>query len=138
MQVWFDGKPVGLATQASYDEDWAVNPANVLNFHGPVAYQSQGYSCAITLGTFVPEFIGSGPWPDAGLKALAEYLPKRSDVQSNFGQPGLIALLLFLNTATGELIAKFRDCMIASNGIQITPNAYVTAQMRLLSVERMT
>ncbi|HEB29230.1 MAG TPA: hypothetical protein ENI05_16010 [Porticoccus sp.] len=135
-QVLINGEAVGLATGASFDEDWAVNPANVLNYHGPVDYDSQGYSCSVTLSTFFPERPGSGPWPDGGVKALSDYLPKRSEVQSNDGKPGQFDLLQFLNTATGEIVNQFRNVMIASNGVQITPNSYVTANIRLMAVER--
>lgn len=136
VQVLLNGQPVGLSTGASFDEDWAVNPANVLNYHGPIDYDSQGYSCTVTLSTFVPERPGEGPWPDGGQVALAEFIPTRSQVQSNDGKPGEFDLLQFLNTATGELVNQFRKVMIASNGVQITPNSYVTANLRLMSVER--
>ncbi|MHA2426496.1 MAG: hypothetical protein ACXADB_00450 [Candidatus Hermodarchaeia archaeon] len=136
VQVLINGEPVGLATNASYDEDWAVNPANVLNFHGPVDYDSQGYSCTLTLGTFVPEIPNSGPWPDGGVKALADLLPTRSQIQSNNGKPGEFDLVQFLNTATARLVNQFRKVMLASNGVQLSPNSYVTANMRLMAVER--
>ena len=136
VQVLIDGHPVGLATNASYDEDWAVNPANVLNFLGPVDYDSQGYSCTLTLGAYFPERPGAGPWPDGGVKALIDFLPTRSQVQSNDGKPGGFDLLQFVNVATGMLVNQFRKCMIASKGSQISPNAYVTANMRLMAVER--
>lgn len=136
VQVLINGEAVGLATGASYDEDWAVNPANVLNYHGPIDYDSQGYSCTVTLSTFVPERPGESPWPDGGGTALAEYIPTRSQVQSNDGKPGEFDLLQFLNTATGQVINQFRKVMVASNGTQITPNSYLTANMRMMSVER--
>lgn len=136
VQVVIDGAPVGLATGASYDEDWAVNPANVLNYHGPVDYTSQGYSCNITLSTFVPEVPGVTTWPDGGVRALSEFLPTRSQVQSNSGKPGEFDEMQFVNTDDGSLVVAFRRVIIASNGIQITPNSYVTANIRLLSIER--
>ncbi len=138
VQVRVDGQPVGLATQAAYDEDWAVNPANTLNYHGPLDYDSQGYSCTVTLGTFIPERPGTGPWPDGGTVALSDLLVTRSFVQSNDGKPGEFDLLQFVNTATGEIINQFRKVMLASNGVQIAPNSYVTANLRFMSVERMT
>lgn len=136
VQVLVNGQPVGLATGASYDEDWMVNPVNVLNFHGPVDYDSQGYSCTSSLSTFVPERPGEGPWPDGGEVALAEFIPTRSQVQSNDGKPGEFDVMQFINTATGSQVNLFRKVMIASNGVQITPNSYVTANIRLMVVER--
>ena len=84
----------------------------------------------------MPERPGEGPWPDGGQVALAEFIPTRAQVQSNDGKPGEFDLLQFLNTATGQLVNQFRKVMIASNGVQITPNSYVTANLRLMSVER--
>ena len=136
-QVLLNGEPVGLANAASYDEDWAVNPANVLNYHGPVDYDSQGYSCNITLGAFVPERPGTGPWPDGGVIALADLLPTRSEIQRNDGKPAEFDLLQFVNTATGNILNQFRRVMLASNGQQISPNSYVTANIRFMAVERM-
>jgi len=136
-QILINGSPVGLVTQASYDEDWAINPANVIGYLGPIDYDSQGYSCSITLGTYIPEKPGSGPWPDGGVKALSDLLPTRSEVQGNNGKPGEFDLLQFMNIATGDIINQFRNVMIASNGQQISPNSYATANVRLLSVERM-
>lgn len=136
VQVLLNGQAIGLCSQASYDEDWAVNPANVLNYHGPVDYDSQGYSCSINLGTFIPEVPGSGPWPDGGVRALADFLPTRSQVQSNHGKPGEFDLLQFVNTGTGQVMNQFRKVMLASNGTQIQPNSYVTANIRFMAVER--
>jgi len=136
IQVLLDGQAVGLATGASYDEDWAVNPANVLNYHGPVDYDSQGYSCTVTMSTFIPERPGEGPWPDNGQVALAEFIPTRSQVQSNDGKPGEFGDLMFFNTATKTIVNQFRKVMVASNGVQITPNSYVTANLRMMAVER--
>ena len=136
LQVLVNGIPVGLATQASYDEDWGITPANVLNYLGPVDYDSQNYSCAINLGTFWPEIPGSGPWPDGGTKTLGDFLPTRSQVQSNNGKPQEFDLLQFLNTATGQIVAQFRKCVLASNGMQISPNSFITVNVRMMSVER--
>jgi hypothetical protein len=138
IQVLIDSKAVGLATGASYDEDWSVNPANVLNYHGPIDYDSQGYSCTITLSTFIPEVpnVAGSPTPDGGAKALADFLPIRSNVQSNGGKPGEFGTLQFVNTSTKATMNSFRKVMLASNGVQITPNSYVTANMRLMAVER--
>lgn len=136
VQVTIDGKPVGLATGASYDEDWSINPANTLNYHGPLDYTSQGYSCTITLSTFVPEVPGTTEWPDGGVRALSEFLPTRSQIAQNLGKPGEFTELQFINKDTDDVVAAFRQVIIASNGVQVTPNAYVTANIRLMAIER--
>lgn len=136
VQVQINSRAVGLATGASYDEDWGVNPANVLNYHGPVDYDSQGYSCTLTMSTFVPERPGESNWPDGGSVALAEFIPTRSQIQSNAGKPGEFDSVTFYNTATGSIVNNFRKVMLASNGVQITPNSYITANLRMMAVER--
>src|SRR3972149_5400144 len=88
IQVLLNGAAGGLSTEASYDDDWAVNPANVLNYHGPSDYGWQGYACTVPLSTFVPERPGEGPWPDGGQVALAEFIPTRGQVPSSDGKPG--------------------------------------------------
>jgi len=34
-------------------------------------------------------------------------------------------------------VAQFRKVMVASDGVQVSPNSYVTANMRLMAVERL-
>jgi len=136
VQVRIDGVAVGLATGASYDEDWAINPANVIGVLGPIDYDSQGYSCSITMSTFVPERVADSPFPDGGTKALFEFIPTRSEVQSNEGKPGEFGELQFVNKATQELLAAFRNVIVASDGVQVAPNSYITANIRLMSLER--
>jgi len=138
VQVFFDGEPVGLATGVSYDEDWGVNPANTLNHLGPIDYDSQGYSCSINMSTFIPEVPNKvGGWPDGGIKALADYLPTRDTVQAS-GKPGEIGSVVFMNTSTNLPINSFEKVMIASNGTQLNPNSYLTANIRMMAVQRLT
>ena len=134
--VLLNNTPVGLATRASYDEEWSPVPANVLNYLGPIDWDSQGYQCSINMSTFIPEVPGSGPWPDGGVKALADFLPTRSQVQAANGTVNKFNLLQFASTATGQIVNQFRSVLLAQNGTQITPNSYVTANIRFLAVAR--
>lgn len=136
VQVLMNGTPVGLATNASYDEDWQPNPANVLNYLGPIDWDSQGYQCSITLGTYIPEPPGTGPWPDGGQVALASYIPTRTQVQAANGTVNKFALLQFLSTSTGDILNQFSTVLLASNGTQISPNSYITMNVRFLAVQR--
>lgn len=137
VQIIADGRAIGLVQGASYDEDWGVTPANVLNHHGPMDYDSQGYSLQISIQTYIPEAPNSGPFPDGGRITMADLIPTRSYVQSNGGKPGEIEDLQFVNTATGAIVNQFRRAMIASNGVQIAPNSYISGNLRLMSVERL-
>jgi hypothetical protein len=133
-----DGKwyAVGLASGCSYDEDWSIQPANVLNHLGPISYDSQGYSCTITLNTFVPENAASlSILPDGGEKTLDDLLPTRDQVQID-GKGKQFDGLKFVNTATQADLRIFQDVIVASNGEQVAPNSYVTANIRMNAVKR--
>lgn len=138
VKVLIDSKwyAVGLASGCSYDEDWSIQPANVLNHLGPISYDSQGYSCTITLNTFVPESAGAlSILPDGGEKTLDDLLPTRDQVQID-GKGKQFDGLKFVNTATQTDIRIFQDVIVASNGEQVAPNSYVTANIRMNAVKR--
>jgi len=135
-QILANGLPVGLVNGASYDEDWQISPATVVGYLGPVDYESMGYSCALSIGAYVPEVAGSGPWPDGGVKTISDFLPTRSQLQKTNGKPAQFDLLQFVNISTGEIVNQFRDVMIASNGSSIAPGQYVTINLRLMAIER--
>lgn len=138
VKVKKDGKmmPLGLATNVSYDEDWGVQPANVLNHLGPVSYDSQNYTCSVTLGTFVPEKAADlTSIPDGGAITVNDLIPTRDEIQLD-GKGREYETLQFVNTATGAIINQFEKAIVASNGASANPNAYVTANMRFNCVKR--
>ncbi len=135
-RIVIDGDVVGLVSGASFDEDFGVVPAAVLNYQGPIDYDSQNYSCRITLQTYVPEPSAAGPWPDGGNKALADYIPTRRQIQSSLGKPGQFGVLQFVSTSSDKVIEQFEKVMVASNGAQISPNSFVTSNVQLMAVER--
>lgn len=51
--VKMDGKVIGWATNVSFDEDFELQGIRTLGFHGDRGFKSQGYTCSITVGTFV-------------------------------------------------------------------------------------
>jgi hypothetical protein len=134
--VQIDGvmKSVGLATGCSYDESFQVQPANVLNYLGPITYDSQGYSCSISISTFVPE-LENNLYADGGQITIKDLLPTRDQIQLD-GKGKQFDSLVFANRATGEVLHQFSDVIIDSDGEQVSPNAYVTANLRLLAVKR--
>jgi hypothetical protein len=142
VKILADGNQIGLANGASYDEDWAVNPAAVIGYLGPIDYDSQGYTCSINMQTFVPEAIaqneGGRTLPDGGNTSLTDLFPTRSEIQAQGGKPRQIDDLIFANILTGEIVAAFRNVMLASNGVQISPNSYITANVRFVAVERIS
>lgn len=136
VQVKIDGVllSLGLASGCSYDEDWNIQQANVLGHLGPVSLDSQGYSCSITLSAFVPEKKFT-LYEDGGEITIEDLLPYRDDVQQD-GKGRNFEQLLFLNKATQKVVRSFSGVAVASNGEQISPNAYVTESMRFLALKR--
>jgi len=125
---------VGLASGCSYDEDWNIQQANVLNHLGPVSLDSQGYTCSITLSTFVPEKTMT-LYADGGEITIEDLLPTRDEVQVD-GKGREYEQLVFQNTATQKVVRSFSGVVVASNGEQVSPNAYVTENMRFLALKR--
>jgi len=124
----------GMASGCSYDEDWNIQQANVLNHLGPISLDSQGYTCSITLSSFVPEKT-MVLYADGGEITIEDVLPTRDEVQVD-GKGREFEQLVFLNTATQKVIRSFSGVVVASNGEQVSPNAYVTENMRFLALRR--
>jgi hypothetical protein len=127
--------PIGMVTQASYDEDWGVQPANVVGYLGPISLDSHNYQCNVNIGLFVPEKKKT-LYADGGQVTLDDLLPYRDTVQVD-GLGRRFAGLVFFNKATQKPRSVFAESVVASNGENITPNAYMTANMRLMSIKRL-
>lgn len=127
-------QPLGMANDAGYDEDWGIQAAKVLNYLGPISLDSQDYNCTLRLGTFVPEKALT-LYADGGEITIEDLLPYRDDVQIN-GKSREFAQMVFQNTATNVPIRSFSGVVVASNGDQITPNAYVSSNVRLRARKR--
>lgn len=136
VQIMVDGElqALGLAQGCSYDEDWNIQQANVLNHLGPISLDSQGYTCSITLSAFVPEKV-STLYADGGEITIEDILPYRDTVQED-GKGRNFDQLVFVNTATQKIIRSFSGVVVASNGEQVSPNAYVIENMRFLALKR--
>ena len=136
IQVKQDGTlySLGLASGCSYDEDWNVQQAQVLGHLGPISLDSQGYSCSISMSLFIPEKKLT-LYADGGEITIEDILPFRDEVQEN-GKGKEFEQLMFVNKATQKVINSFSGVVIASNGQQVSPNAYITASMRLLAIKR--
>jgi len=136
VQIKVDGelRALGLAQGCSYDEDWNIQQAGVLNHLGPISLDSQGYTCSITLSAFVPETKNT-LYSDGGEITIEDLLPYRDDVQLD-GKGRNFDQLAFVNTATQKVIRSFTGVVVASNGEQVSPNAYVIENIRFLALKR--
>jgi len=127
-------KSIGLASGCSYDEDWAIQQANVLNHLGPISLDSQGYTCTINMSAFVPE-KKLVLYADGGEITIEDLLPYRDEVQLD-GKGKEFQQLAFMNIATNKVIRSFSGVVIASNGEQVSPNAYLTENIRFMAIKR--
>lgn len=127
---------IGLCSDASYNESFQLQDANVLGHLGPISIDSQGYNCSISVGVFVPEKKEQGgQYADGGDTTLADLLPTRSDVMLN-GKGKTFEYLDFYNQATGEVLNAFSHAIIADDGARIGANAYITNNVQLRAIER--
>jgi hypothetical protein len=134
--VKYDGvlHNIGLSAGCSYNEDWGLQPANVLGVLGPVSIDSQNYTCSVNMSVFVPEKKVT-LYRDGGEITIEDILPNRDDVQID-GKGKTFEQLVFLNKATQKVIRSFTDVAVASNGEQVSPNAYVLANIAFLAIKR--
>ena len=134
--ITIDGslQALGLAQGVSYDEDWGVQKANVLNYLGPISLDSQDYTCSINLNTFVPEKTIT-LYDDGGEITIEDLLPYRDTVQIN-GKTNQYDQLLIMNTAKNKVLQTITGVVVASNRIQVSPNAYDTTNMRFMALKR--
>ena len=135
-----NGKKIGLAINAAYDEDWNVQPALVLNHLGPIDYDSQGYSCMVTLGTFFPQTPGDFDKrnnEDQGEVDLVAALPLRAQVQRHNFKRNELDDMSFTNASqNNEVIAKFERVILARNGVRIRPDSHVTVDIQAFAYQR--
>ena len=127
-------KALGLASGCSYDEDWGIQPANVLNYLGPISLDSHNYTCSIQVSCFVPEKTLT-IYKDGGEITIEDLLPYRDDVQVD-GKGRSFDQLVFMNVAKNKVLRSFSEVVVASNGEQVSPNNYVTENIRFMAVKR--
>lgn len=130
-------KVIGLCSDASYNESFNLQEAQVIGHLGPISIDSQGYRCSIQIGVFIPEkkAAGSETYADGGETTLADLLPTRSDVQLN-GKGKTFEYLDFYNKATSTVLNAFSHAIIADDGARIASNAYITNNVSLQAIER--
>jgi hypothetical protein len=129
-------KVIGLCSDASFNESFNLQEANVVGHLGPISIDSQGYRCSIQIGVFVPEKKEQGgQYADGGDTTLADLLPTRSDVMLN-GKGKTFEYLDFYNSATKEVLNAFSHAIISDDGARIGANAYITNNISLQAIER--
>lgn len=129
-------KGIGLAQGCSYNEDYGVQPANVMNHIGPVSYDAQNYSCRVSLSTFVPNRkVLTSILPDGGEITIEDLLPLRDEIQAS-GRGKMFDGLQFANTSTSAIIRQFQDLIVGSNGQQVSPTNYLSEDIQFFAIKR--
>jgi len=123
---------LSICSEFTYDEDFHVNPAEVIGFLGPIAYDSQGYSCQLSMGLYVRRPGSTNttlPWDD--INAL---FPLREDIILD----GALAenIIRVYDIGSGQILNEFIGCVLSTNGVQIRPNSYITRNARYFAVQR--
>jgi hypothetical protein len=124
-QVRVNGSEIiGLAQRAAYNEDFGVQPIETLNFLGPREYESLGYTCEVTIGWLIAK----------NKDDFNKLAPHRADINKDGILPD--NLIEFIDTATNEVHAKFRGCVVSRVSETIESNQFVAGDITLMSIER--
>lgn len=129
---------LGLVENASYNEDFRVVGAQVLGFYGDVSQDSQGYSCSLTFGTFVPlnpTQDTTVPYLDGGTTTLQKQIKTRSQVQST-GKGTVFSQIDFIDIQAGVVYNSFNTATVTTAGRQIGAAQYVKGNVQMMCIER--
>lgn len=124
---------LGLVSQASYNENFQIQKANVLGHLGPISMDPQDYSCEITIGAFaarIPVDV-----PEGSDTEIAPWVPSRGKALDDNAK---FPYLDFYDLGTQEVIEAFSGVIVASSGKQIEGGGYVRVNVQLQALERVT
>lgn len=120
-----NGNLIALASGCSYNEDFQVQPANVINNLGPISYDSQGYTCTLTIDILVAR----------DKQEILQLIPVRSQVKKDGKMPE--NTVEFIDTADSVIINSFAGVVLNTDSVNVQPNTYVTGNLQFSAVERM-
>jgi hypothetical protein len=131
---------LGLASNVSYQENYNLQDAVVLGVLGPVSIDPQGYSCEITIGSFVPAKLkmGGDIYDSSITEAVLEKLPKRADIFATLKGKVFQSLEFFDKDSgpNGTTLALFLGVVLSSQGMTIEGNTYAKANIQFRAVEK--
>jgi hypothetical protein len=126
---------LGLASNVSYTENYALDRVRVIGVLGAVSIDPQDYTLEITIGTFVPSKRKIDTYQSNITKGVLEMLPTHAYI-SETTKGKAFQSLEFYDKDTGTTLARFIGCMLASAGMTIEGNAYAKANVQLWAIER--
>jgi hypothetical protein len=122
-----NGKLVAMCAGCSYNEDFNVQPANVINELGPVSYDSQGYQCTLNVDLLVAR----------DKQEVITLIPTRSQIKVDGKMPENIVEFVDTGEAENPIVHNaFTGVILNTNAKNIAPNAYVTANLTFSATER--
>lgn len=129
---------LGLVSGASYQENFNVTPAQVIGFFGPIALDSQNYSCTVTINIFIPlnyQDAVTVPYLDGGTTTLTKLIKTRSDIAID-GYGTAFNQIDFVDLGAGVVYNSFGYTVVSNSGTNIGAAQYVTGNVQLMSLER--
>lgn len=126
---------MSLARELSYNEDFRVQPADVIGFLGAIAYDSLGYQCQFTVGLLVPRPNAQDVSGRPVASILKRYFPTRSQIIED-GSLEEIDIQLYDVKDTSDVLHEFRGCVLNTNSMQVQPNQFAVTNATFFCVER--
>jgi hypothetical protein len=128
---------IGLASNVSYQENYNLQDAVVIGVLGPVSIDPQGYSCEITIGSFVPAKLemGTDSYQSDIKEAVLEMLPKRSEIFAT-SKGKVFQSLEFFEKDSGKTLARFLGVVLSNQGMTVEGNTYAKANVQFRAVEK--
>lgn len=131
-QVAIDNKVIGLASGVRLDEDFGVQPVEVVGIIGRLSVDAQSYSVSLSIDKFIfrdvnaeEEVVGDRP-----------LIPSKNQLQADGFSPDRV--VSFKDVATGQLQATVRGAVIGRRSRTINANSYVTESIDLEAVNRIS
>ena len=125
-----DQEDFGLVTNVTWDENFAVQPVEVLNVLGPLTLDTTGYSCSIDIESFVPRRL------DEFNKIIngSRIVPTRDEVKDDGFLPD--RTLALVDTADKITHNQFARTVLSSNRKTVQANNFVTYSLSWMSTGR--
>jgi hypothetical protein len=128
---------LGLVTNVSCQENHNLQDANVIGVLGPISIDPQGYSCTISVGTFVPAklSIGGDTYQADITEGVLENLPKRADLFAT-SKGKVFQSMEFYDKDSGTTLAKFVGVVLSDLGMTIEGTTYAKANVQFRAIEK--
>jgi hypothetical protein len=128
---------IGLATNVSYQENYALQRANVIGVLGAISIDPQDYTIEITVGTFVPAKLsmGNDTYQSDITKGVLEMLPKRSEIFSTT-KGKVFQSLEFYDKDSSTTLARFIGVVLSNSGMDIQSQGYAKGNVQFWAVDK--